>query len=197
MKDKIAITSIYRVQGGTFPSRSRKTIVVNEDNLIECSRTKNIYIGDQEHMRYFLYKRLGIKDSNDLKKRNIDNDVHVIEMKVPYWLPYLINTYAVKQFRSKDTSYPKLVDRSIPGQSYQISKDWSELLKASCIYAQDYKIETKEDIINLLLQQEINKKRNLDYKYISKIIHKCKVDQADIDTLREVWGVGTVEKGER
>ncbi len=196
MKNNTTITSLYRVQGGKFPSRSRNTLLVNNNNLIECSRTKNIYIGDHDHMSYFLLKRLGIQKISDFNETN-NTDVHVIEIQVPYWFTFLLENYAVKQFKSKDINYPKLVDNSIPGHSYQISKDWSELLKASCIYANDHVIETKDDIINLMFStQSFDKRRALDYKGISPILHKCKIEKNDIETLKQVWGVRIIGKGE-
>ena len=201
MNNQIATNTLFRVQGGIFPCRSRDYIKIVNGNKIRCSKTREIYIGDREHMTYFLFKRLGINSINSMHDEIEKYGVHVLEMHVPYWLPYLIEKYSVDQFRNKDKTYPRLVDKKIPGQSYQIPRMWIELLEASCVHGVDNEIKEKKDIYDILLPKElpiINQEELLDLDKISEIIYKCKIKESDINSLRDIWGLKIADmKGER
>lgn len=109
----IPIQKLYRIQGGIFPNRSRDFIRVN-NNKISCSKSRNIHIGNKEHATYFLFKRFGINQIEELPKDAYKYDIHVIEMYVPYWVTYLMEKYSVENFCNTDTSFPKLVDQTTP-----------------------------------------------------------------------------------
>jgi len=197
MANIIATSSFYRVEGGEFPSRGRKNIIVDkEKHTIECSTKRPIYVGNLEHMLHFIHKRLPIEQvTENLEKY----DVHIIQMYLPYWIPYLIEKYSVEQFNSSGINYPKLVDKNVPGKSFQISKSWIKLLKASCLYATDTQIKSREDIFNLVLsQKEIDNNRELDWVLISRLIHDCNISQEDVTNLMSIWVASIIgEKGEK
>jgi len=197
MKNKIATSRLFRVQGGKFPLRSRSSIKVNENNhTINCPFEKSVYVGNLEHMIHFIENRLPIKqEKEDLEKY----DVHIIQMYLPYWVPYLIEKYSVEQFNSSGINYPKLVDKTVPGNSFQLSKSWSKLLEASCLYATDTQIKSREDIFKLALyQEEIDNNRELDWGRISSLIHDCNISQEDVTKLMSIWGASIIgERGEK
>lgn len=81
--------------------------------------------------------------------------IHVIEMYVPYWFVHLVETYSRSQFDTREkgmrkVGFPKLVDKTLPGHSYKVSRYWTELLIASCVYATDNPIACKDDIYNFI-----------------------------------------------
>ncbi len=113
MHNKTSIQRLFRIQGGIFPNRSRNYIRTINDKII-CSKSKALHIGDMDHMLHFLFKRLGIDDIKNIPKDVSNYDLHIIEMYVPYWLPYLIEKYSVNEFRNRNITYPKLVDKETP-----------------------------------------------------------------------------------
>ena len=199
MKD-IPIQKLFRIQGGVFPNRSREYIKV-KDNKILCPMTKSIHIGNTEHMIHFLFKRLGITQIEDMPENVEEYDIHIVEMYVPYWMTYLIEKYSVDELKNRNKTYPKLVDKTTPGQSYQLINGWSKLLEASCIFAQDNKIKKEKDIQDILFSKnfsKINKNDiSLDVERISELIYKCKISTADICALKDLWNLDIImEKGE-
>lgn len=132
MKKKIknAISVLYRVQGGRGVKRSRKYIIV-ENNQINTEKLKQdsaLYIGDSEHMIHFLKKRLaitgGISDHihNHMDLQELaEQDVEVIRMYIPEWFKYTLSATAVEQKNTK-IGLPKLVDMNTPGDSFGISR---------------------------------------------------------------------------
>lgn len=193
MNENIATQTLYRVQGGILPNRSRENIKCGKDGSLNLSQNRNVYIGDMEHMTYFLLKRLGIEHievfSSESRKRNI----HVIEMVVPYWYPYLLNNYAVRQIHSKGNSYPKLVDKTTPGSSYGIKGKWSKLLKECCIHASDTKIKSTQDVYKVFFSHK-DYTRQIDYNKINELLRECKICYEDIKKLNTIWGIASKEK---
>lgn len=143
---KEAISVFYRVQGGCGDNRSKKYITI-EDNEICVEKLKpdsTLYIGDSQHMTYFLKKRLGIKgnimesicnhiDLEELTEQNVE----VIKMYVPEWFKYLISTTAVDQ-RNKSLGLPKLVDKTTLGDSYGISRMVDTIIERLLLLWREY-----------------------------------------------------------
>lgn len=121
MNKIIPIQKLFRIQGGIFPNRSREYIKV-DDSKIFCPKSKPIHVGNAEHMAYFLFKRLGITEIENLPENVKEYDIHVIEMYVPYWITYLIDKYSVEELRNRDKYFPKLVDKTTPRTVLSINK---------------------------------------------------------------------------
>ena len=196
MNENIASKKLYRVQGGNSPNRSREFLKCSKDGGLDLSSHRNIYIGDMEHMTYFLLKRLGIEHIGEFNEECKERNIHVIEMTVPYWYPYLLSNYAVRQFESKGNSYPKLVDKTTPGSSYGIRGEWSKLLKECCIHASDKKINSLKDIYDILISH-LHYTRQIDYVKINELLKKCKVSEEDIKNLNAIWGIPTKDREDR
>lgn len=195
--NNISIQRLFRIQGGIFPNRSRLSITVN-NNKISCSQYKNVYIGNTEHMTHFLFKRLGITEIEDLPKNVEEYNIHIIEMYVPYWLTHLIEKYSVDEFKNRDKTFPKLVDKTTPGQSYQMCGNWTNLLKECCIFAEDHKICKEKDIYDILLGKNLSKINekgvSLNINVISDLLYQCQIKSSDIDILEGLWNLGDIRK---
>lgn len=202
--DKMAYQRLFRIQGGIEPSRSREYLTIVNDR-IKASIWKAIYIGDSEHMLHFLLnKRLKAG-----KIKNVPEDVskyglHVIEMYVPYWFVHLLENCARSQFDTKEkgmkkVGFPKLVDKTMPGHSYEVSRWWTALLVESCVYAKDNPIKSKEDIYSLLEYEEIEKHPELitplNMEKLSKVMDECQIPPEMLQKLRDVWGLDIKEGG--
>lgn len=136
-KIKEAISAFYRVQGGCGDNRSKRYITIenNEVCLDKLKPDSTLYIGDAQHMAYFLKKRLGIKgnimdyicnhmDLQELTEQNVE----VIKMYVPEWFKYIVSTTAVDQ-KNTSLGLPKLVDKSTIGDSFGISRMVGKIIK--------------------------------------------------------------------
>lgn len=203
--DKMAYQRLFRIQGGIEPCRSREFISIVDGSRIKASIWKAIYIGDSEHMLHFLLnKRLNVG-----KIKNIPDDVseyglHVIEMYVPYWFSHLLESYARSQFDTREkglkkVGFPKLVDKTMPGRSYEVSRYWTDLLVASCVYAKDNPINGKDDIYGLLEYEEIEKEpeklKPLNIEELSKIMKMCQIQPETLQELSDKWGLEISEGG--
>lgn len=186
--------TLYRVEGGIEPNRSRTYLNCDETGKLMLSPMRTIYIGDMEHMTYFLLKRLGIENIESFNNESGKRNVRVIKMIVPYWYAYLLNKYAVKQFNSKSGSYPKLVDKTTPGNSYGIKKNWAKLLRECCMHVSIKKIESIQDVYSLFFEHDNNCKRSINYTEVIKILKMCEVSEEDIKDLKEIWKIS--EKGD-
>lgn len=185
------VKRFFRVQGGVFPNRSKNTIGFDKAGNINISCHNSVYIGDLDHVNYFLLKRLGAKSLNDLPDDIAHLDVNVIEMIVPNWLAILIEKYSISQFDSKSQPFPRIVDQKTPGKSYQISKHWAKLFEEACVEANKYQILEKRDIYKVLLSNE-NLQKNYQIKDYSKIkerVNKCNIKPVDISQIYKKLGL--------
>lgn len=190
-KNTIPVTTLYRIQGGTFPNKSRNRITV-EDGNISTTQYKTVYVGDKEHMAYFLFKRLGIPYSNNVSSIQLDinekDAVHVIEMIVPYWVTNLFEKYAIAQSVIRnEKNYIYLADLTTPGKSYGIKGTWSSLLVKTCLVAREEAITNVDNLINILLPKDNGKfsLSNLSMKSdeLKKILIECGVHEDDITRI--------------
>ncbi len=148
MKKKLreAISVFYRVQGGRGDNRSKQYITIenNEINVEKLKQDSTLYIGDSQHMAYFLRKRLGIKgnimdyicnhmDLQELTEQNVE----VIKMYVPEWFKYIVSTTAVDQ-RNTNLGLPKLVDKTTLGDSFGISRMVGKIIKRLLLLRRKY-----------------------------------------------------------
>ena len=170
--------SLFRVQGGTLPNRSRKYLKV-DDGRLNTSNIRSIYVGDIEHMLHFLDKR----------SSNIDEqkgDLEVIQMQVPASFNYIITKYAMPQSNSGGSNRKlKKVDPTMPGNAYQMAEGWSKLLKEVCICASKQPINNKEEknefLMNLISVKEKNRNLNsIQVGRVGTLLNDCKVEEEDI-----------------
>lgn len=184
------------MQGGEQPNRSLITLRCDEMGNLKLSPMRTIYIGDMEHMQHFLLKRLGLKEFESFNSENGKLNVHVVKMVVPYWYTYLLNKYAVKQFNSKSNSFPKLVDKTTPGNSYAITGNWAKLLRTCCLHASVTKIESIQDVYSLFFSYNNNNNFNkyINYDEIIETLKKCEINEEDMKHLNEIWKIN--EKGD-
>lgn len=183
---------VFRVQGGIFPNRSRHSInVLNNKIIVSFHRT--VYIGNIDHMSYFLMKRLDVNSLDEIPEDISNYKIEVVEMYVPYWFTYLLEQYAVMQLDSKEINFPKLVDKTTPGESYQISSYWSKLLEDCCVSAYVHKLNTKQDIYSIVFS---NKAPNIekqfqepDYEKLYNRMLQCNIKHDDIKKVSDLWGV--------
>ena len=195
--NEIATQKLFRVQGGgTRQNRSRPFLRCDPNGNLEASASRNIYIGDMQHMPYFALKRLGLENIKDFNEDSKKCNVHIIEMIVPYWYTSLLEKYAIKQLNSHGKRLPKLVDRTTPGRSYSIRGDWTKLLKESCMHESYIKIESPEDLYNLVFSKQQYYMRELDYVLINELLKKCEINKEDIKNLNAMWGITQIESEE-
>ncbi len=187
MNNNIPIRRLFRVQGGIAPNRSRDMIRFNKKGEIILSFTRLIHIGDMEHMRYFVLKRLGIENITEFNEDSKNRDVHIIEMVMPYWFTYLLEKYSVRQFDSRGEKRPLLVDKTTPGGSYAIKQNWSNLLKECCLHASDTKIESPENMYSIIFSNQDYNLREIDYNKINELLIKCEISEEDIKKLHDIW----------
>lgn len=198
---KNGISIFYRVQGGTFPNRSKERIKITDNGEINCGRNNYVYIGDLEHMKYFLIKRLNIKRpfnenfNGSLQTNNLrDTDVSVVKMYVPDWFLYLLNYCAVDDHEKiYRRGMPQLVDKSSPGNSYGIRGSWTDLLEACCYFAEIKPVKTSEDIKNIIMDvsfPEVCKRfRSIPIDEILKIIERIpEIDETAKEKVKQRIG---------
>ncbi len=148
MKKKLkeAISVLYRIQGGNQPNSSKKFITAQDGKIqIKKIRKENsVYIGDSQHMIYFLRKRLGIRKniteyiSNHMDLQELsDRNVEVIRMYVPEWFKYMLLATAVGQDNQR-IELPKLVDKTTPGDSFGISRLVDRLIRRCLLLWRKY-----------------------------------------------------------
>lgn len=195
--NEIAIQKLYRVQGGSScQNRSRPFFSCEQGGELKASDKRYIYLGDMLHMSYFALRRLGLRDLKDFNENSKNSNVHIIEIVVPNWYTSLLDKYAIRQFNSRGSKFPKFVDITTPGSSYSITGNWIKLLKACCIYASDIKIEKPEDLYNLVFNQRQYNKREIDYSLVNKLLRKCGIRKEDIKDLNAIWENPLIESEE-
>jgi RHS repeat-associated protein len=117
-------STVFRVQGGILPSRSRDHIKFKSDGSISISNTTvNISIGDIKHAQHFLKLRPGGK---------------VYSFEIPKWMDDFIEAEKIPQFGAKKNIksaklYPQEVDTTTPGRSYQLPPLWAKWLEETAI----------------------------------------------------------------
>lgn len=96
---------------------------------------------------------------------------------------------------------PKLVDKTMPGHSFQISRFWSQLLGECCIYSKDNVLRQKSDIYDLLFQKDLQQVKDcikpLDIKVILELMKKCGISNDDIENINKVWNLDITNEGGR
>ena len=62
--------------------------------------------------------------------------------------------------------------------------------------ASDIKIESPEDLYNLVFSKQQHYMRELDYVSINELLEKCEINKEDIQHLNAMWGITQIESEE-
>ena len=203
----MSMVTFFRVQStrpyekDTNKNNSLEKIIV-ENNRPKFKTKSWIYIGDAEHMPYFLRKRLDVKYMKELYQSGERKDfakkgVYVLEMAYPYWVGKLLENYAVDDkaarregVKARNKTLPLLVDKLTPGRSFGISTVWASLLELCCLDIKRHDVSCKRDYTAITSYRETLQAINeLDYKEIGKALIRCKVSFNDIAEIEKRYQI--------